>query len=131
MTTANREPRRCPWVDLTKPDDFKFKEGDGPAYAVHAQTTDKILIAADNGRFYTLGCDRLPSARGHGEPIRLMIELGNEQDIVQLIILKGGRKFFVIEAAFGADQHGERFIGTQPGRLQRDAAFRVQHETLA
>ena len=52
-----------------------------------------------NGRFYTLGCDRLPSARGHGEPIRLMIELGNEQDIVQLEVFKGGRKFLVASDA--------------------------------
>jgi topoisomerase-4 subunit A len=52
-------------------------------------------VFATNGRFYTLGCDRLPSARGHGEPIRLMIELGNEQDIIQLEVFKGGRKFLV------------------------------------
>ena len=52
-----------------------------------------------NGRFYTLGCDKLPSARGHGEPVRLMIELGNEQDIVQLEVLKGGRKFLVASDA--------------------------------
>lgn len=52
-----------------------------------------------NGRFYTLGCDKLPSARGHGEPIRLMIELGNDQDIVDLAVLKGGRKFLVASDA--------------------------------
>ena len=75
--------------------EFKFKEGDGPRFAVHAQSTDKVLVFATNGRFYTLGADRLPSARGHGEPIRLMIELGNDQDIVQLMIFKGGRKFLV------------------------------------
>lgn len=79
--------------------DLKFKEGDGPRFAIHAQSTDKVLVFGTNGRFYTLGCDRLPSARGHGEPIRLMIELGNEQDIVQLIVLKGGRKFFVASDA--------------------------------
>ena len=62
--------------------ELKYKEGDGPRFAMHAQSTDKVLVFGTNGRFYTLGCDRLPSARGHGEPIRLMIELGNEQDIV-------------------------------------------------
>lgn len=50
-----------------KGEDFKFKEGDGPAFAFHAQTTDKLLIAIDNGRFYTLGADKLPGARGFGE----------------------------------------------------------------
>ena len=57
------------------------------------------MVLGTNGRFYTLGCDKLPSARGHGEPIRLMIELGNEQDIVQLEVLKGGRKFLVASDA--------------------------------
>jgi topoisomerase-4 subunit A len=79
--------------------ELKYKEGDSPRFAVHAQSTDKILVFGTNGRFYTLGCDRLPSARGHGEPIRLMIELGNEQDIVDLAVFKGGRKFLVASDA--------------------------------
>ena len=79
--------------------ELKYKEGDGPRFAIHAQSIDKVLMFATNGRFYTLGCDRLPSARGHGEPVRLMIELGNEQDIVQLEVLKGGRKFLVASDA--------------------------------
>ena len=58
--------------------DFKFKEGDGPAYALHAQTTDKLLIAADNGRFYTLGADKLTGARGFGEPLRTMLDIDSE-----------------------------------------------------
>ncbi len=69
--------------------ELKYKEGDTARFAVHAQSTDKILLFGTNGRFYTVGCDRLPSARGHGEPIRLMIELGNDQDIVQLEVLQG------------------------------------------
>ncbi|HKV14276.1 MAG TPA: DNA topoisomerase IV subunit A [Reyranella sp.] len=79
--------------------ELKYKEGDQAKFAVHAQSTDKILLFATNGRFYTLPCDRLPGARGHGEPVRLMIELGNEQDIVQLEVLKGGRKFLVASDA--------------------------------
>lgn len=72
-------------VDLSKPDDFKFKEGDGPAFAVYAQTTDKILIAADNGRFYTLGADKLPGGRGFGEPVRLMLDIDEAAKIVDVI----------------------------------------------
>jgi topoisomerase-4 subunit A len=79
--------------------ELKYKEGDQPKFAVHAQSTDKILLFGTNGRFYTLPCDRLPSARGHGEPVRLMIELGNDQDIVQLEVLRGGRKFLVASDA--------------------------------
>ena len=48
-----------------------------------------------NGRFYTLGADKLPGGRGHGEPIRLMIDLGNDQDIVALLVHKPGRKLLV------------------------------------
>ena len=62
--------------------EFKFKEGDGPAFALHCQTTDKLLIACDNGRFYTLGADKLPSARGFGEPLRSMIDIDADAQIV-------------------------------------------------
>ena len=79
--------------------ELKYKEGDSARFAIHAQSTDKILLFGSNGRFYTVGCDRLPSARGHGEPIRLMIELGNEQDIVQVDVFKGGRRFLVASDA--------------------------------
>jgi topoisomerase IV subunit A len=82
-------------LDETQAADLKFKEGDGPRFAVHAQSTDKVLVFGTNGRFYTVACDKLPGARGHGEPIRLMIELGNDQDIVDLAVLKGARKFLV------------------------------------
>lgn len=68
--------------------EFKFKEGDGPAFAIHAQTTDKLLVACGNGRFYTLGCDKLPSARGFGEPIRTMIDIDAGAEIVGLLVYK-------------------------------------------
>jgi topoisomerase-4 subunit A len=86
-------------LDEKQAAELKYKEGDEKKFVLHAQSTDKILVFATNGRFYTLGCDKLPSARGHGEPIRLMIELGNEQDIVDLAVFKGGRKFLVASDA--------------------------------
>ncbi|MBB4098183.1 DNA topoisomerase IV subunit A [Sphingomonas kyeonggiensis] len=64
---------------------LKFKEGDSAFLAFHAQTTDKLLLAADNGRFYTLGADKLPGGRGFGEPVRLMIDLEGERNIVALL----------------------------------------------
>ncbi|MFN4112476.1 MAG: DNA topoisomerase IV subunit A [Sphingomonadaceae bacterium] len=66
--------------------EYKFKEGDGPAFALHAQTTDKLLIAADDGRFYTLGCDKLPGARGFGEPIRTMLDIDAEAQIIAVVV---------------------------------------------
>ncbi|MTI09803.1 DNA topoisomerase IV subunit A [Curvivirga aplysinae] len=80
---------------LTDFSDIKYKEGDGPRFAIHAQTTDKLLVFATNGRFYTLGADKLPGGRGHGEPLRLMVDLGNEDDIVQLLIYNENRKLLV------------------------------------
>jgi topoisomerase-4 subunit A len=86
-------------LDDKQAGELKYKEGDEAKFAVHAQSTDRILVFGTNGRVYTLGCDRLPSARGHGEPIRLMIELGNDQDIVDLMVMKGGRRFLVASDA--------------------------------
>ncbi|HZF45687.1 MAG TPA: DNA topoisomerase IV subunit A, partial [Sphingomonadaceae bacterium] len=68
--------------------DWKFKDGDGPAFALHCQTTDKLLIAADNGRFYTLGADKLPGARGFGEPIRTMVDIEADAGIVAALAYK-------------------------------------------
>jgi len=68
--------------------DYKFKEGDGPAFVLHAQTTDKLLIACDNGRFYTLGADKLPGARGFGEPLRSILDIDSEAHVIALIVYK-------------------------------------------
>jgi topoisomerase-4 subunit A len=86
-------------LDDKQADELKYKEGDARKFVLHAQSTDKVVLFGSNGRFYTLGCDRLPGARGHGEPVRLMIELGNEQDVVALAVFKGGRKFLVASDA--------------------------------
>ncbi len=75
--------------------DIKYKEGDGPKFRLHAETTDKVLLFATNGRFYTIGCDRLPPGRGNGEPVRLMVDLSNDHDIVQLLVHQPGRKLVV------------------------------------
>ncbi len=73
-------------ADLSAPDSFKFKEGDGPRYAFHAQTTDKLLMACDNGRFYTIGADKLPGARGFGEPVGSMVDLEPGAEPVALMV---------------------------------------------
>ncbi|MGE4410144.1 MAG: DNA topoisomerase IV subunit A [Sphingomonadales bacterium] len=75
-------------VDLASTETLKFKEGDGPAFAFHAQTTDKLLLACANGRFYTLGADKLPGGRGFGEPVRLMVDLDGDTEIIALLPAK-------------------------------------------
>ena len=75
--------------------EVKFKEGDGPRFQFHAQTTDKLLIFATNGRFYTIGADKLPGGRGHGEPLRLQLDLSNEHEIVDIMVFNPERKLLV------------------------------------
>jgi topoisomerase-4 subunit A len=75
--------------------DWKFKEGDGPAFAVHCQTTDKLLLGADDGRFFTLGADKLPGARGFGEPIRNTLDIDAEAQILAVIVHKPGTQLLL------------------------------------
>ena len=79
--------------------ELKFKDGDGPRFIFHAETTDKLLLMGSGGRFYTLACNTLPGGRGMGEPVRLMVELPNEAEIVELMVHKPGRKLLVASSA--------------------------------
>jgi topoisomerase-4 subunit A len=72
-----------------------FKADDGLNFAFPAETTSKCLIFATNGRFYTLDAAKLPGGRGHGEPIRLFIDLEQESDLISVEPFNGGRKFLV------------------------------------
>lgn len=74
---------------------LKFKEGDGPAFAVSASTTDKIIMFASNGKFYTLGADKLPGGRGNGEPIRLMVDLQDDHMPIGLFVHNSERELLV------------------------------------
>lgn len=72
-------------TDLSKIDEIKYKDGDRGQFIFHCETTDKLIAFATNGRFYTIGADKLPSGRGFGEPIRLMVDLPNDAEIVTLM----------------------------------------------
>ncbi|MGC2523602.1 MAG: DNA topoisomerase IV subunit A [Stellaceae bacterium] len=73
----------------------RYKEGDGPRFAVAAETTDRLVVFATNGRFYTIAVDRLPGGRGQGEPLRLMIDLPNEHDLVAMFPYRPGMELLV------------------------------------
>ncbi len=118
-------------VGLDQAEALKFKEGDGPLFAFHAQTTDKLLMATDNGRFYTLGADRLPGGRGFGEPVRSMVDIEGEaglvallpaQPAVRLLLAASDGRGFVATA-------GEIVAETRKGRqvvnLRADAKLRI------
>ncbi len=75
--------------------DLKFKEGDGPKFQLKAKTTDKLIIFATDGRFYTLPCDKLPRGKGHGEPIRLMVDLEQKDEPISIRVHDAERKLLV------------------------------------
>jgi len=91
------------WIRAAKgkvddPSELKFKEGDRLGFLVPAETTDKLLIFASDGRFFTLECGKLPSARGHGEPLRLMVDLDDKVKIVDVFPHKAGRRRLLASA---------------------------------
>jgi len=111
---------------LEKDADVKFKEGDGPAFSLHAQTTDKVLLFGTNGRFYTMGCDKLPGGRGNGEPVRLMIDLPKEDEIINLSLYEAGTKMLVAasdgrgfiadaDAAVAQTKNGKQVLNVKGG----------------
>jgi topoisomerase-4 subunit A len=111
---------------LEQVSELKWREGDGPFIHFHAQTTDKLALFASNGRVYTLGGDKLPSARGFGEPVRLFIDLEAEVDIVQLLVARAGMKLLVAssdgrgfvtsaEATTAETRKGKQLVNLRPG----------------
>jgi topoisomerase-4 subunit A len=97
------------WIRALKghPDDLskvQFKTGDALKWAIRGQTTDKLLLFASNGKFYTLDPSALPGGRGQGEPIRLMVGLEEDSDVLALFVHKPGRKLLV------ASKTGSGFI---------------------
>lgn len=87
-----------------KSGDIKYKDGDRGQFVIEAQTTDKLMIFGTNGRFYTLGCDKLPSGRGFGEPLRIMVDLPNDAVVTSMRLYEPERKMVV------ASSDGRGFI---------------------
>ena len=107
-------------------DTLKFREGDGLAKLFHAQTTDKLLLAAEDGRVFTLAGDRLPGGRGFGEPVRLSIDLAGEVDIVALMVVRADTKLLVAssdgrgfltsgQAVLAETRKGKQLVNLKPG----------------
>lgn len=67
--------------------EFKYKEGDGAAFSVHSYTTDRVLVATSDGSFYTLCTDNLPSGRGFGEPLRVLLDIDSTAHNIALLPL--------------------------------------------
>ena len=113
-------------VDLANPEAMKFKEGDGPRFFFHAQTTDRLLLASSSGRFYTLAADKLPGGRGFGEPVRLMVDIEGEGEIADLFAAVPGTKLLVassdgrgfltpVDQAIAETRKGKQVVNLRPG----------------
>jgi topoisomerase IV subunit A len=95
------------WIRSTKgriddPSELKFKEGDGLSHVLTALTSDKLLIMTSDGRFFSLNCDKLPSARGHGEPLRLMLDIEESATILSVFIhVPGAKRLMVSKSGYG------------------------------
>lgn len=86
---------------------LQFKADDKLKLAFFAETTSKLLAFATNGRFYTIEVSKLPGGRGHGEPVRLFIDLEQEADLITVFPFQGGRKFLV------ASREGRGFVAPE------------------
>jgi topoisomerase-4 subunit A len=127
-------------VDPAEADALKFKEGDGARFFFHAQTTDKLLLAAADGRFYTLAADRLPGGRGFGEPVKLMVDVEGEGIIVALfkagsaekilLATSDGRGFVTSTAgAIAETRKGKQVVNLRPGaRLKTVRPIGSEHD---
>lgn len=111
-------------------EDVKYKDGDARGFIERCETTDKLLVFASNGKFFTIGVDKLPRGRGFGEPVRLMIDLGNDVDIVDLfrhqpgrtllVVSEDGRGFRVEEAEVLAQTRaGKQVLNLEDGKSAR------------
>ena len=112
------------WIRATRghadgAEDVKFKEGDSLRFSLKAETTDKILLFASDGRVYTLGGDKLPRGRGHGEPVRLMVDMANDAEINVMMVHKPGRRLLVastVGRGFVVDE-AEVLAQTRSGKM--------------
>jgi topoisomerase-4 subunit A len=115
----------------------KFKDGDGPSYAIRAQTTDRILLATDQGRFFTLPADKLPGGRGFGEPVRLFADIDTDARISALLVARAGFELLLASAdgkGFVVDM-GEVTAETRKGKqvvnLREGGRLKVIHPVVA
>jgi topoisomerase IV subunit A len=130
-------------VALDNAEALKFKEGDGPQFAFHAQTIDKIVLVAGDGRFYTLGADKLPGGRGFGEPVRSMVDLVDGTAIVSLFVATTGARLLVaasdgkgfvvkVEDVIAETRKGRQVVNVRSG-AKLSTVFKIDatHDSVA
>jgi topoisomerase-4 subunit A len=128
-------------LDETAAREVRYKDGDREKYVIRTQSVEKLMVLATNGRFYTIPCDKLPRGRGDGEPLKVILELANDVDIVHVFIhvpdrklvvaSTDGRGFVVPEAACVAQtRQGKQVLNVGEG-AEAAAMCAVDGDTLA
>ena len=79
---------RCMKGHVSLGEEFKFKDDDRLLLAIHAQTTDKIVLFDTSGKFFNINACDIPSGRGFGQPLRLMVDLGNNDNITDMFVFE-------------------------------------------
>ena len=88
------------YADLKE--DFKFRDDDALAFAIHAQTTDKIVILDNKGKFFSIAANDIPNGRGFGQPVRLMIDLANNDDVAAMFVYEPDARYLLAsDKAYG------------------------------
>jgi len=111
---------------VAEPNELKFKEGDKLKLLLPCQTTDRLTLLATNGKAFTLKAGELPRGRGDGQPVRLLAEMANEDDVTALFLaVEGtryliasntGRGFIVAGGELGAEKRtGKQVLNVKPG----------------
>src|SRR5262249_42384774 len=122
-------------------DAIKYREGDRRRFWIHAQTTDKLMMLATDGRFFTLDCSKLPGGRGNGEAIRTFIDLPPEADLVEMFAHVPGRKLLLAatsghgfvtneDEAVAMTKNGKRVMNVGDDAKAQAVAF-VEGESVA
>ncbi|MBY0335529.1 MAG: DNA topoisomerase IV subunit A [Acetobacteraceae bacterium] len=121
---------------LPEEQEVKYKEGDGPLFRLHCLSTDRLVAFGSNGRAYTLKAESLPRGRGDGQPLRLMLDLANEDEVVGLFLPTEGARYIVASSdgrgflCEAAELLAEKRTGKQVLVLDGAARARVCREAV-
>ncbi|SDU05751.1 DNA topoisomerase IV subunit A [Stappia sp. ES.058] len=107
---------------------LSFKQGDSLKLHLFAETTDKLLVFTTGGKFFTLAADKLPGGRGHGEPFRLMVDMDEGHDVVDVFVSKGDRKLLLVstEARGFVVNEADVIANTRKGKQVLNVATPVE-----
>ncbi|MGB2436919.1 MAG: DNA gyrase subunit A, partial [Candidatus Puniceispirillales bacterium] len=97
--------------------DIRFREGDAPKFHLHADSTDRLIIGLENGRFYTISIDKLPGGRGFGEPLALMVDIPADTPVVSMMVATSGKVLLASSSGHGFITEIDQLVAqTKTGR---------------